>query len=101
MPEPQQRGIQAAFCDPHHSSQQRWILNPLNEARIKPATSWFLVGFLTTEPREELSKLYFYNKKAFMGVPIMVQLLTNLTSIHEDKGVIPALAQWVKDPALP
>ena len=41
-------------CNLHHSSQQCQILNPLMEARDRTATSWFLVGFVSAAPQQEL-----------------------------------------------
>ena len=35
------------------------------------------------------------------GVPIVAQWLRNPTRNHEIVGLVPALAQWVDDPALP
>ena len=38
-----------------------------------------------------------WGKSCFLGVPVATQWGKNLTSIHEDLGSIPGLAQWVKD----
>ena len=40
--------------------------------------------------------MYNTKSKVYM-VPIVVQQVTNPTSIHEDLGFIPGLTQWVKD----
>ena len=40
-------------------------------------------------------------QELYWGVPIVAQQLTILTSIREEAGLIPGLAQCVKDQALP
>ena len=57
------------------------------------------LGSLVSQLREILeSRLVISNNRA--GVPIVAQWLMNPTRNHAVVGLIPALAQWVKDPAL-
>ena len=45
---------QSSVCNLHYSSQRCWIPDPLSKVRIKPSTSWILVGFISAVPQREL-----------------------------------------------
>ena len=49
----------------------------------------------------EVGKRKQCNKHPSLGVPGVVQWLTNPTRNHEVAGSTPGLAPWIKDPALP
>ena len=50
---------------------------------------------------QNLFKLKYYQFKVIRGVPVVAQWLMNPTRNHEVAGLVPGLAQWVNNLALP
>ena len=103
MPDP------SCVCKSHHSLQQHWILNPLSKARDQTCVLMDTSQILFHWPRQKFPnfryiflKYIFWIKKYYIfGSSHHGSEEANLTCIHEDTGLIPGLAQWVKDLALP
>ena len=54
------------ICNLYHSSWQCRILDPLRGPRIEPASSWILVGFVSSAPQWKLLFLFF---KLYFSLP--------------------------------
>ena len=54
---------QSLIFDLHHSSRQRWILNPLSTARDQTRILMSTSQFITAEPQQECLDILFLNKK--------------------------------------
>ena len=58
-----------------------------------------IIGII--ENRVESFIIIIKKYSTYSGAPVVAQPLANTASIHEDAGLIPGLAQWVKNPGLP
>ena len=80
----------------HYTRNKIYITKAHNSSKI------IIIYLLKSEAVvSELINTRPSKKHKWGGVPIMAQWLTNLTRNHEVLGLIPGLAQWVKDRVLP
>ena len=71
-----------------------WVKGSRIAATVEKLTAAAQIQFLAWEfPYAAGAAIFFSFFKEVPGVPVMAQQLMNPTSIHEDTGSIPSLAQ--------
>ena len=79
--------------------QQKVYLQPMSSLcplpTLPPHGNWVHFSHVLS-----VALLCVHKKMQMYGVPLVAQQVKNLSSIREDEGPIPGLAQWVKDLAL-
>ena len=79
------------LCHLHHSSQQLWIPDPMSKVRIKPASSWILVRFVSLSHNRNSGIGFFKNH--FWG-PHLWHVNIPKSEIKPSPQQWPELLQW-------
>ena len=94
-------------ASPHPLLLVNYPAHPFSLFPCSRFRTWLFLSWITAKASPFFFVIYFpiCNQKCFflniIRVPIVAQQVKNLTNVDEDAGLIPGLAHWVKDLALP